>query len=356
VIDARLFESPVLLILLFVACAAIIVVAGVRLAFYGDCIATRTGLGGLWIGSILLAGATSLPELATDIAAVRIGAPDLAAGDLFGSSMSNMLILAMLDLMYPRAQIFRSATLDHVISAMLAIILTAIAALFLLVRTDVSVLGIGPGSVLLVIVYFAGTRALYLHNAAERERRAAVEEAAAASPGGTPAAADQAEGGGLSLRQAIVRFGIVALAILLVAPVFASSAEGIAEVSGLGSTLVGTWLVGFSTSLPELVASLAAVRMRAYDMAVGNLFGSNALNMIVFAVLDAVSPSGPILATVSPVHALSALIAIALMATGMAAIAYRAHGRVRMLEPSSTMMVLLYLLGMGVLLARATGG
>ena len=339
-------DSPAIVVLVFLLCAALIVAAGVRLAHYGDVIAARTGLGGLWIGSILLAGATSLPELATDVAAVRIGAPDLAAGDLFGSSMSNMLILALLDLLYPRAHVLRSATLDHVISAMLAIVLTAIAALFLLVRTEMSFLGIGPGSLLLVIVYFVGTRAIYLHNATERAARR--DEAGEHEEDG--------KSGGLTLRQAGWRFGLAAVAILVVAPVFARSAEGIAELSGLGSTLVGTWLVGFSTSLPELVASIAAVRLGAYDMAVGNLFGSNALNMIMFSILDVASPSGPFLASVSEVHALSALVAIALMATGMAAIAYRAHGRLRMLEPSSTVMVGLYLLGMVVLFLRGRGG
>jgi cation:H+ antiporter len=337
-------DSPALLVLIFLTCVAAIGAGGVRLARYGHVIAVRTGLGGLWIGSILLAAATSLPELATDIAAVRIGAPDLAAGDLFGSSMANMLILALLDLLYPRAQVFRSATLDHLVSAMLAIILTAIAALFVLVRTKVAVFGIGPGSLLLVVTYFVGTRAIYLNNSAERAARVPVP---------APVAPEGPEG--LTLRQAGVRFGLAALVILLAAPLFARSARGIAEVSGLGSTIVGTWLVGFSTSLPELVASLAAVRMRAYDMAVGNLFGSNALNMIMFAILDAVSPGGPILATVSPVHALSALIAIALMATGMAAIAYRSQGRLRMLEPSSTVMVAIYVLGMVVLALRAAG-
>src|SRR3546814_20923918 len=57
-----------------------------------------SGIGRVWIGTILLAGATSLPELATDVAAVKIGAADLAAGDLFGSSMANMLIFALVGL------------------------------------------------------------------------------------------------------------------------------------------------------------------------------------------------------------------------------------------------------------------
>lgn len=340
----RVTDSPILLVAIFVACAAAIVVAGVRLARFADALGVHTGLGGLWIGSILLAAATSLPELATDVAAVRMGAFDLAAGDLFGSSMANMLILALIDLTYPRAHVLRSATLDHIVGAMLAIILTAVAALFVLFRSEASLLGIGPGSLMLLLGYAAGTRAIYLHNAVTR------------SAGAVVAGLDTDDDKDLpSLKESIVGFAIAAVVILLAAPFFARSAEGIANVTGLGTTLVGTWLVGFSTSLPELVASLAAVRMRAFDLAVGNLFGSNALNMIMFALLDVVSSSGPILAIISPVHAMSAMTAIALMATGMAAIAYRAHGRLRMLEPSSGMMVAIYLLGMAVILARGRG-
>ena len=88
-------------VLMFLAAGAVVVVAGTALARYADAIAKATGLGRLWIGSVLLAGATSLPELTTDVAAVRLGATDLAVGDLFGSSMANMLILAIIDLLSP---------------------------------------------------------------------------------------------------------------------------------------------------------------------------------------------------------------------------------------------------------------
>ena len=83
--------------LLFLAASAALVVAGTWLARAADAIAERTGIGRVSIGTVLLAAATSLPELASDVAAVRQGNPDLAAGDLLGSSMANMLILALLD-------------------------------------------------------------------------------------------------------------------------------------------------------------------------------------------------------------------------------------------------------------------
>src|SRR3990170_3161120 len=105
----------------FLASGLVVVLAGSVLARYGDAIGERTRIGGLWIGTVLLAGATSLPELATDITAVRLGAPNLAVGDLFGSSMANMLVLAFVDLLWPRKQILRQATFDHALSGCLAI-------------------------------------------------------------------------------------------------------------------------------------------------------------------------------------------------------------------------------------------
>ena len=83
-----------MLLVSFSVAAVVVVMAGTVLARNGDVIAARTKLGGASVGSVFLALATSLPEIVTDISAVRLGAIDLAAGDLPGSSMANMLILA----------------------------------------------------------------------------------------------------------------------------------------------------------------------------------------------------------------------------------------------------------------------
>ena len=119
-------------------------------------------------------------------------------------------------------------------------------------------------------------------------------------------------------------------------------------MTGLAQSFVGTWLVGFATSLPELVTSLAAVRMGAYDLAVGNLFGSNAVNMIMFIPLDLAHEGGPFLASVSSVHILSALVAIVLMSIGLATIVYRSKNRLAGMEPSSAIMLMVYFAGLGL--------
>ena len=339
--------------LAFVASGVVVVFAGTALARYGDAIAEATKIGRVWIGAVLLAGATSLPELATDIAAVRLGAVDLAVGDLFGSSMANMLILAVIDLLPPRRYVLQHVTLDHALAACLAITLNAFAAVLVLMRYESSLAWVGPGSLLLFLAYVAGARAVYRHATRAIVTPAShAEDAASVNP---PSAGSDAPPAPMPLRRALLGFAIAALVVLASAPIFAWSAKGIAEITGLGNTFVGTWLVGIATSLPELAACIAAVRMGSFDLAVGNLFGSNAFNMAIFLPLDAVEP-GSLFAKLDPGHTLSALFAIVLMGLGLAAIVYRAKRRFAMLEPSSLLMLVAYVAAISLLYMHTTGG
>lgn len=337
-------------VLTFLGAGALIVVAGIVLTGAADAISERTGLGRLWTGAVLLAAATSLPELVTDVAAVRIGAPDLAAGDLFGSSMANMAILALVALMQPSGGLFRQATLDHALTATLAISLNGLAAVFVLFRPPALFLGVSPASVLLAVGFAVGMRAIYRHGV--RVTAAATLTEASAQAAGVAAARSR---GGPSLRAASLRFAAAAAVVLAAAPRFADAAHRLAEASGLGSTFFGTVAVGLATSLPELVSSIAAVRMGAFDLAAGNLFGSNAFNMSVFLAMDLAWPGASIFTALAPDHAVSAIIATILMALGLAAIAYRAERRYSLLEPGSALMLAVYALGL-LALYRSTGG
>jgi cation:H+ antiporter len=331
-------DTAMTALLVFVLAGVVIVAAGTSLARSADDIAEASRLGHLWVGSVLLAGATSLPELITDISAVRLGAVDLAVGDLFGSSMANMLILAVLDAVSRRRQVLQQAALDHALAASLALALNAAAAALVFLRPDFTVLRVSPASFGLFLLYLAGSRAVY-RNAA----RFPLVPAPDPTHPGTPRP---------TLRRALLKFGVASLAILAVAPAFAWAAKQISVQTGLGETFVGTWLVGMSTSLPEFVASFAAVRMGSFDMAVGNLFGSNAFNMAILLALDLAQP-GSLWTVVDSGHVLSALIGIVLMALGIAAIMYRAERRFALVEPDSLAMLLTYALGLWVLYKAA---
>lgn len=319
----------------FLASAAIVVAASVALTRAADAIAEATGLGRAWIGAVLLAGVTSLPELATDVSAVRIHAPNLAAGDLFGSSLANMLILAVIDQLSRQGSVLRGAAIENALVACLAIILNTLGALFVLTQWRTTLLGVSPESAILLLVYLGGTRAVYRNGVRHTDAHRPAEP-----PKGRAAIH--------SLKRTIAVFASAALVILVASPALAWSAKHIAEVSGLGNTFVGTWLLGLSTSLPEFVTSFAAVRIGALDLAVGNLFGSNSFNMVIFVVLDLASPSGSIFGELSPAHAISGTLAVVLMSLGLASILYRAERRFFMVEPDSILILVVYALSIWI--------
>lgn len=90
-----------LLWIAFLVCTSVIVYAGSRLSKYGDIIAEKTGLGRTWIGVVLMASVTSLPELVTGISSVTYAnVPDIAVGDILGSCVFNMLIISFLDALH----------------------------------------------------------------------------------------------------------------------------------------------------------------------------------------------------------------------------------------------------------------
>jgi cation:H+ antiporter len=273
-----------------------------------------------------------------------IDAPDLAAGNLFGAGMSNMVTLGLIDLLYRHKRVWQQAALGHTLTATLAMVLTGLAAFFVLLRIEVVQLGIGLESLILLIIYVFGMRLVFRQEDMARRQleHKAVVEGMAEERGADGGRRDE-------LRRAVMGFSSGALVLLIAAPVLAWSAERIAEESGITATFIGTSLVAMTTSLPELVVSISAVRLGAFDLAVGNLFGSNAFNMAAFFFADLAYPGGGLLSTVSSTHALTALWAIIMMNIGLMGIIYRAERRFMLIEPDSLLMIVCYVLGLWLL-------
>jgi len=123
----------------------------------------------------------------------------------------------------------------------------------------------------------------------------------------------------------------------------------IAEQSGVSTTFIGTALLGIATSLPELVTAIAAVRLGAFDLAVGNLFGSNAFNMAAFFFVDIAYQGGPIFNVITDAHAMTAFWGILLMSAALMGIIYRVEKRYMLIEPDSFAIILGYCIGLWLL-------
>ena len=311
--------------------SAVLVFTAMQLAKYADIIAIRTKLGGMFIGTLLLAGATSLPELLTTINAFGQGVPNLAAGNLFGSNMFNMFLLAVLDLTNQNKRILRQVAMKHALTAGLAILLIGIAVFSLITNLDWHIGWVGVDSLILMLVYIGGIRLL-------QDSRTPPPILEVELDSNLP-----------SLKKAIIGF-LIATAILVgLAPLLVSSSTQIAKITGLGTGFVGILLVGMVTSLPEMVTTFAAVRIGAYDLAVGNLFGSNIFNMFTLGFADIFLTSGRFLSMIDPAFAIAGILGLILTALGLIGNLARLERRLFFIELDALLLILVYFGGVWIL-------
>jgi len=331
----------------FAACSIVITWCGLNLCRYGDAIAEKSGLGRTWVGLVLMATVTSLPELINGASAViLVDAPDLAVGDAIGSCTFNLLILAGLDLADRHVPLSTRAHTGNVLAAGFGIMLISIAALGIAMGSAASLgwfpVWFGPYTPTIFAVYLVSMKLLY-----DYERRQVALAAAVAQ-----VSEDYA---GMTMRRVVVMYTINALLVVGAAVALPHIGEGLARATGLGQTFVGNIFIALTTSLPELVVSITAIRMGAVDLAVGNLLGSNVFNMVVLGLDDMLYSGGPILAHVEPAHLISAVTAIAMSAVASAGLTYRAAEKRAPLALDAAAIVALFCLNAYLLYALRAG-
>lgn len=327
--------------IIFLISSAIVVGAAYKLAQYGDIIAVRTNLGGLVVGTIFLAGATSLPELIASISAFSAGAPDLAAGNFFGSNMVNVLLLALVDLVNYQVPLMRSMAITHTLTAVLSMLLMVLAIIFIMGDVDLKIAWVGIDSLVLILLYFGGVWLV------QQEGR----RAAGVSTGPNVIADDNFP----TLRRGIIGFVLSAVVLSLVVPQLVSASTAIAAITGLGDSFVGTALLSVVTSLPELLAALAAVRMGAFDLAVGNIFGSSVFNMLGLGLADFFYLDGRFLGAIDPEFALVGLLSLLLTIMALLANLARIERKLFFIEIDSIAIILVYIAGMYLLFIHSGG-
>lgn len=299
--------------------AAIILFSSNYLAKSADIIALKTGLGRSFVGVVLLATATSLPEMGLGVSSITlINAPDLAVGDAFGSNIFNLLIIGILDLFWRNGPILNSVSVAPVVVGLLSIVAIAatMIAVFFHSRLNVSLSEwhISPLTIVIFLIFVLSMYIVY--------RSGALLEASDADE----ERIDESASGGLS--RAVAIYAIAGLVIVVSAVWLANTGEGIAHAMGWETSFVGTQFLAFSTSLPELSASFAALRINAPELAISNLLGSNLFNMGFVLTVDDIALVGkPLWTAVSDVHLMTAALAILMSGVVIAGLAKRGRHR-----------------------------
>jgi cation:H+ antiporter len=319
----------------FVLCLVIILFAGAKLAQYGDAIAEKTGLGRIWIGLVLIAAITTMPELATSVSSVAlVHSADLALGTLLGSCCFNLSILALLDILHSRTPVLSVASPRHVITAGWGALLIAIAAAGIIAGGRFSFLAsgwVGIPSIVILILYLLGMWWIL-----RRERNQRLHDAPTTSP-----RYDK-----FTTRTVCIRFALAAAAIIAAGIWLSFIGDEISEATGWGGTFVGTLFLAITTSAPELVVAVTALRLGAVDLAVADILGANMLNIAIIAPIDLAHGQGFILSSVSRSHLIIASVAVMMSLLVIVGLRFRQKRKIfRVASWYAPVLIMLYILG-----------
>lgn len=270
----------------FVAAAGAITFFGWKLARVVDRLADRTGIGEAIAGAVLLGGVTSIAGLVVSIVAAADGDPSLAVSNSVGGIAVQTAFIAVADLTYRRVNLeHAAASVTNVFNSMLILILLAVVVLGA-AAPPVTILGIHPATVMLVATYGYGIwissrvrgDPMWLPQQTEQTR---LDEPGEAAPGE-------------SVANLLLRLLGLAVVVAVSGWVIGRAGISIAELTGLSGTVVGTAMTSITTSLPELVTAIAAVRTGALTLAVGGIIGGNSFDVLFVAVADVVYQRGSV--------------------------------------------------------------
>jgi cation:H+ antiporter len=298
----------------FVIILGVIGFSGTRLSKYADVLAEKTGLGRSWIGLVGLAVVTSLPELVAGATAILyVNAPDIAVGNLLGACMLNVAILAVADLLYSPGPVLTAADRGHILAAGFGVIMLGVASLGLMARPPLAKISlgyVGLGTPVLILCYLMAMRATYRYQKRQRAEFLKEHEEVLLYPH-------------LSLRQAATRFGSHAVIVMAAAFWLPQVAMQLAQAMHWHLSMVGTVFVALATTMPELVVTISAIRLKAVDLAVGDLLGSLLVNVAMLGIMDLLYTRGLLLQDVGPENATTGVLVIIMVSIAIVEMIYR---------------------------------
>lgn len=286
--------------IIFLLSASFTIFLSVKISKNVDIIDKKSSINAVFLG-ILLGGATSLPEITTSVTSIIIDNPDLAVGNVLGSNLFNIMILAFMDLLFRKRRLFDHSTNENLYSVFLFLLLSSTIALSIILTIPYSFFGIGLETILLILLYIIGMKIISkITNKKSESVDDSVDELTLEKYKN------------VTLKQASVRFIVCAIFIMVSGTLLTIFGDKIAIITGLGASFVGSFLIAASTSLPEAIAVFVSIKLKNYKLAIGSILGSNLFNIMILIGTDVVYSKSAILQTSSPTHAITTLCAMSL--------------------------------------------
>jgi cation:H+ antiporter len=271
----------------FSLCALAVVLAGIKLVHYGDVLSEKLNLGKALVGMLLIGWATSLPEMVLSAGAIlSIDSPDMAVGNIFGSLAFNLGILAIFAIVFhkyhPKANSPRTVTMSIAYSLLLIVVVLVALAIAFLNLSEGSFLSVAPSAWLILVIYLYSIFALY-----REDRRTPSDDV------------EESSYKEVSLGATLFKAFLAAGVIVAAGVYLAHTGDQMSESYGLSKSVVGIFFLAVVSSLPELATTITALKKGLFDMAVGNIFGSNIFNVAIIAMCDILYRKGALFAGLS---------------------------------------------------------
>jgi cation:H+ antiporter len=352
-----MFDSlPVpILAAIFLASAAIIWVAGVKLSDTTDVLSVRFGFGEALGGVILLAVATNLPEIAITASAAWHGDLGVAVGNILGGIAIQTVVLVILDAMMKdkRPLTYRAASLTLVIEGLLVITVLIVAIAATQLPASLIALRMTPDSLLIALFWAGG---LWLIARASRGLPWHQPHDAQEKPKGHSKTKKEQQAQKTAM--AVALFVIGGVATLAAGITIEESGSALAGHVGMTGVLFGATFLAAATALPELSTGLASIRLKDYQLAISDIFGGNAFLPVLFLLATMVSGKA-VLPHAQATDIYLAALGILLTCIYIAGLIFRPGRRVLGMGLDSLAVLILYAVGIAGLFfvtQRAAGG
>lgn len=248
-------------LILFLFLAGLTVFLSFRLSYYADLLNKTTNISGVFIGGILLAGITSLPELVTCLSSIFLNNPYLAIGDILGSNFFNIAMMCFFDILFIKTMFYNYTKNRYYLIYVLLILNYFIMYLFMGGTFNLEIFNIGLPSFIIIITYI-----FYLKNAKEEETKKEVIT---------------------TKEHVLLKFFLVGLFMVIVSILLTLVVNLIAGKNpNVASSFIGAILLGITTSMPEVITFIALVKMKSFDLALSDIIGSNLFNLLILAIGD----------------------------------------------------------------------
>lgn len=281
-----------LIILTFIVVAVTIGYFGIKMTKTARDLAQSTGLGEAFMGALFIGASTSLSGITTSVSAAAAGYAELAVSNGLGGIAAQTAFLALADITYRRANLeHAAASAENLFMSAFLLILLSIHALAISIPT-MSVFSIHPATIILVILYIFGVQLLARTHDSPMWLPRRTKDTSSES-------VDHSRSSSRNLWKLWLRFAAYAAVVALAGWSLAQLAIPMGEKTGFSDGIVGGVFTAVSTSIPELVVAITAVRMGALNLAVGDIIGGNAFDTLFVAASDIAYREGPIYAAIS---------------------------------------------------------